>query len=117
MLSKGSCFTGRSLSHGADDFRPRGGGACVMPHSLRTSSGQPEFQTIASIPLSPILAQSSVTKPQPAVLVIQRQGGRRKERLRGEEPSLHQKSLSISRAETQRAESRQIVGPLNFYQT
>ncbi len=26
MLSKGSCFTGRSLSHGADVFRLKGGG-------------------------------------------------------------------------------------------
>lgn len=30
MLSRGSCFTGRSLSHGADDFRPRVGGAWAM---------------------------------------------------------------------------------------
>lgn len=30
MLSKGSCFTGRNLSHGADVFRLRGGGGWAI---------------------------------------------------------------------------------------
>ncbi len=30
MLSNGSCLTGRNLSHGADDFRTRIGGASAI---------------------------------------------------------------------------------------
>lgn len=30
MVSKGSCLTGRRRSHGAEDFRLRGGGGCAM---------------------------------------------------------------------------------------
>lgn len=33
MVSKGSCLTGRRRSHGAEDFRLRGGGGCAMTDS------------------------------------------------------------------------------------